>query len=704
MDRYTIKNGYPDENAFNIIQDSLGYLWISSNRGLIRFAQVVQLESIAIGDTLFRPHPSGASIYRFPHDHNNPELRYIGLEYTQPQKIAYAYKMLGIDSDWIMNGHNQVTRYTRLEPGHYNFLVKAANREGTWSHPKSEKFTIVPPWWATTTARIGYLMSALLLLLAVRSNELRRKLSEVEAKRLLELDSLKSKLYSNITHEFRTPLTVILGLADQLQEKVNESGKEGLQMIQRNGNRLLNLVKQMLDLQKLEAGAMSVNETQGDMIQFLKYLVESFHSYAESKNIRLQFSAGKDALFMDFDPEKIQDIFSNLVSNALKFTPSGGLIDITCETVLNKQFRIAVRDTGIGIPAEKLPKIFDRFYQADDSSVRRAEGAGIGLALTRELVQLLAGEISVTSVFGSGSEFTVLLPIHQTAPLFTEPMTGHAPEQTFMDGFIPSRIQEPSPSNGLPQLLIIEDNQDVVKYLHAVLQEDYQLQTAPDGVEGIDHARGNIPDLIISDVMMPRMDGYQVCNILKQDTRTSHIPLILLTAKADMDSKLEGLQYGADVYLIKPFIKEELLTHIRSLLDQKERLYAHYRQLYGVGKESTDPAEGISTISEPENEFIQKVQRVIFDHLDDSMFSVGQLCHAMVMSNSQLYRKLKAHTGLSAHDLIQSVRLSHAQILLKKTEDTIVSIAYTCGFNDPEYFSRVFKKEFGFSPSEYRNR
>ena len=203
--------------------------------------------------------------------------------------------------------------------------------------------------------------------------------------------------------------------------------------------------------------------------------------------------------------------------------------------------------------------------------------------------------------------------------------------------------------------------------------------------------------------MMPRMDGYQVCNILKQDTRTSHIPLILLTAKADMDSKLEGLQYGADVYLIKPFIKEELLTHIRSLLDQKERLYAHYRQLYGVGKESTDPAEGISTISEPENEFIQKVQRVIFDHLDDSMFSVGQLCHAMVMSNSQLYRKLKAHTGLSAHDLIQSVRLSHAQILLKKTEDTIVSIAYTCGFNDPEYFSRVFKKEFGLSPSDYRN-
>ncbi len=662
----------------------------------------IQIESITVGDTLLRSYSTAPSSYTFPHDFNNPEFTFIGLEYTQPEKITYSYKLKGIDSDWIPNGDDKVVRYVELEPGHYNFLVRAANRDGIWSEPKSVEFTIVPPWWATLTAKITYMTCIIFLLLGIRSYELKRKFTALEAERLLELDTFKSRLYTNITHEFRTPLTIILGMADQLQDKVVETGKDGLQMIQRNGQRLMQLVNQILDLQKLEAGAMTIQMNRGDIVVFLKYLVESFQSYAISRDIDIQFIADSESVIMDFDQDKIQDIVSNLLSNALKFTPKGGTIQVGCSIENSHQFKMIVSDDGVGISPENISYIFDRFYQADDSSIRNAEGTGVGLALTKELVGFLGGQISVDSQVGRGSTFTVILPMRQTAleSVISTPRHKALQMSTSMHRQ-PDETQELSPT-GLPQILIIEDHHDVGQYIRSILQNHYQIMISVDGQNGIDIAREFIPDLVVSDVMMPVMDGFQVCNTLKHDPNTSHIPIILLTAKANIESRLEGLQYGADAYLTKPFIKEELLVRVEALLTQRSRLHAHYQRMYGIGEKSQID-ETVGPKPGPEKQFVRQIKLIVQDHLDDPTFGVDQLCRAMTMSNSQLYRKLKAQTGLSAHYLIQAIRLSHARTLLRETTGSVSEIAYQCGFNDPEYFSRVFRKEFGSTPSEFRS-
>ncbi|NND34265.1 MAG: helix-turn-helix domain-containing protein [Saprospiraceae bacterium] len=668
----------------------------------IPIAPEVHIESINVLDSLIRPVASDANALHFKYFQSSPEFKYIGLENSRPQKITYEHQLLGVDLDWIENGQDRIARYAQLNPGPYTFKVRAANRDGIWSEPKTIHFTITPPWWGTVVAKLGYLISILLILKFIRDHELRIKLSEMEAKRLGEIDAVKTRLYTNITHEFRTPLTIILGLANQLQGKVIDGGKEGLQMIRRNGNRLLNLVNQMLDLQKLEAGNMPIHLLQDDIVPYLKYLVESFSSVATSKNIELQFQSDPESLVIDYDPDKMQHIISNLLSNALKFTNAGGFVEIILNQKSNTQFSISVRDNGVGISEDKLPHIFDRFYQADDSSRRRGEGTGIGLSLTRELVHLLGGQILVKSLPGTGSEFKVILPITHEAPMsaleFSEIETT---EEIYQVVKGPERYLSKVSKNH-PQILIIEDNNDVVHYIASILQEKYHLSTASDGRKGIDQAFASIPDLIISDVMMPQMDGFQVCNALKQDTRTSHIPIILLTAKADIQSKLEGLQFGADAYLTKPFVKEELLVRIRSLLSQKERLHNHYKQLFGIVTESEDSEQSVQ-VSAPENRFIKNIRKIIEEHIDDALFGVDQLCQETAMSNSQLYRKLKAQSGLSAHELIQSIRLNRAKTLLMETDHTISEIAYQCGFNDPEYFGRVFKKEFGSTPSEFRN-
>jgi signal transduction histidine kinase/DNA-binding response OmpR family regulator/ligand-binding sensor domain-containing protein len=635
------------------------------------------------------------------HDENNFTINFFIPDYRDQENNSYKFRLDNYDEFWHETSTPEAI-YRSVPPGEYEFKVQATGYRHTAAFDNSIQIIILPPWYWAWWSKSLYLASFLFLTYGIYRYQLKRQLAIAEASRLKELDTFKSRLYTNITHEFRTPLTVILGMAEQLQDKIITSGKEGLQMINRHGNHLLHLVNQILDLQKLEADALPVNMIQGDIVSYLKYLVESFQSYAESKNIQLQCSSHPEAVMMDYDPQKIQDIFSNLVSNALKFTLSGGSINIDCSQEKGNQLKIRVRDNGIGISEEKLPHIFDRFYQADDSSIRRAEGTGIGLALTRELVKLLGGEISVKSIPGAGSEFTVLLPIHQSAPVVTSPLPDTEPKIASLDPVIPRPLQESANLMDLPQILIIEDNPDVVQYIVSVLNDDYHITTASDGKKGLEQALQYIPDLIISDVMMPQMDGFQVLNTLKQDTRTSHIPIILLTAKADIDSKLEGLQYGADAYLTKPFHKAELLVRIQSLLTKKQRLQAHYLQLYGVVKDAHSEAE-VEKISIPENEFIAKIRSIINDHLDDSTFGVDQLGHLMAMSNSQLYRKLMSQTGHSAQALIQSIRLSKAKELLTKTENNVSEIAYDCGFNDPEYFSRVFKKETGFSPTDYRN-
>ncbi|MEM8888686.1 MAG: tetratricopeptide repeat protein [Bacteroidota bacterium] len=401
----------------------------------------------------------------------------------------------------------------------------------------------------------------LLVGLNTEVNEQKRKLEE--------MDILKSRFFTNISHEFRTPLTVIGGMVDQIKSEPKKWTDKGLNLIQRNNTQLLDLVNQILDLRKLESGSLSLNKKQGDIVFYLSYVFESFQSLAESKDIDLHFLCEMEELWMDFDREKMLRIISNLLSNAVKFTPEGGNIYLMLDKSTDanqpakEYLKLSIKDTGLGIPEDKLPYIFDRFYQVDTSSSRKGEGTGIGLALTKELVTLMEGEIKAESRLNKGSTFSLRIPISQEESIETLSETDiqvNLPIRPKLDATA-AKSNTASPLNPI-KLLLIEDNADVVTYLESLLEDSYKLLIARDGKEGIELAVQEVPDLIISDIMMPIKDGYEVCATLKEDERTSHIPIVLLTAKADDDSKLTGLTRGADAYLTKPFNKKELLIRL----------------------------------------------------------------------------------------------------------------------------------------------
>lgn len=632
------------------------------------------------------------------HNQNNIAFEYVGLHYDRTEKIQYAYKMQGIDEDWVSVGAERIARYPKLAPGEYTFKVKAANADGVWNEEgASIAIRVLKPWWGTWLAFVLYAAGLAGIVYFLYSKEVRNKLQKAEARRLAELDEVKTKLYTNITHEFRTPLTIILGMADQIKSNPKDWFSEGLQMIKRSGKNLLNLVNQMLDLSKLESGTMPVHQVQGDIIVYLKYLFESFHSMAESKEISLEFISDQENLLMDYDPDKMLNIVFNLMSNAIKYTPRGGTI--TMQTAQQKhsglQLEIKISDTGIGISEANLPHIFDRFYQAA-SGENKAGGTGVGLAIVKELIALMKGSISVKSKMGEGTEFTVLLPITQKAALSEVPLPLGIKEQLPYE--LPSEgiLQDEQiiKSEEQPILLIVEDNADVVTYLSSFLQQEYRLLTAHNGTEGIEQAIENIPDIILSDVMMPVMDGYELCRALKTDERTSHIPIILLTAKADTSSKFEGLELGADAYLTKPVIRQELELRLRKLLESRKRLQEYYSKIY--------PARQQEEPYVREDSFMKKLHEILESHLEDETFDIKALCRSLYISRMQLHRKIKALTGKSTSHYVRSLRLRKAKTLLLSTDKTITEIAYEVGFNSQSYFSSSFLEEYGQSPQEYR--
>ena len=629
--------------------------------------------------------------------------------FTQADENRFKYKLEGLDPDWVFPGpERKYASYSQVLEGDYTLRVMAANNEGLWNEKEFRLgIKILPPWfrswWAYTLYFLFIATGAVVVYRFLRRRWALKMELEIERRELLrlqELDNTKTRLYTNITHEFRTPLTVISGMADQLQEDPKRWLSEAVNLIKRNSNSLLSLVNQMLDLRKLESGNMKVNLIQGDVIIYLKYLTESVHSLLEEKDITLSFQSNTKNLVLDYDPEKLQQIISNLLSNAIKFTPEGGNIQlkVNSQEPVSKQFVIVVSDSGVGIPNEKLPFIFDRFYQADNSDTRAGEGTGIGLALTKELVKLLGGEISVKSRVGMGTEFSISFPITRKASIAgIQSLTPISNSHPVFANAGKTLLK----NNELPLLLIIEDNADLVHYLKACLEKDYQLEVAKNGREGVEKAIDIIPDLVISDVMMPEKDGFEVCEILKTDNRTSHIPVILLTAKADVESKLQGLESGADAYLPKPFYKKELFVRTRKLLELRQMLQAHYFQI--ASDPASNPSNTLAT-TEKESAFLLNVKMIIENHLSDAHFEVSILCKELGMSRSQLHRKLTALTGKSPIRLVRNVRLAKARSLLQETNLTVAEVAYDTGFSDPNYFSRVFSKEFGETPTTYKEK
>ncbi|RYY61914.1 MAG: response regulator [Chitinophagaceae bacterium] len=649
-------------------------------------------------------------------------LEFSSLDFTSAAQNKYRYQLAGIDDNWVESNARRSATYLHLPAGRYTFRVQASNSQGEWSsHIAELRIRVLPPWWLTWWAWIIY---ALVLGFCIRAwfrfsinrARLRSQLNfeKQEARRVKELDNVKTQLYTNITHEFRTPLTVIMGMAQQLIKQPDEQFRQRMDMIVRNGQNLLDLVNEMLDLSKLETGKMQLQITHGDVLLFLRYIVESFNSLAISQRKKLFFLTGLESLQVGYDAEKLRQIVANLLSNALKFTPENGTIYITVgkneipHDEPNVTLIIKVKDNGIGIPEDELENVFDRFYQLDNSSTRKADGTGIGLALTRELVKLMEGEIIVKSPptgADKGSEFTVILPLLKTH-VMDETLVPAIATLQLTDEIKENNIQSrnANPDDTRPMILLVEDNPDVVAYTASCLS-GYRLAVGQDGREGFDLAKELVPDLVITDVMMPFVDGFELCRKLRADEKTSHIPVIMLTAKADLGSRIEGLEQGADVYLEKPFNPEELLVRIKKLLELRQRLRQHYLRTAGIEETVTEQITGpeMPVPETPiEDSFVTRVREAIEQHVDNPDFTVEQLCRMVFMSHSQLHRKLDALTGLSPNKFIRLIRLNQSKELLKVASNSIASVALDCGYNDPGYFARVFKQEFGCTPQEWR--
>ena len=535
----------------------------------------------------------------------------------------------------------------------------------------------------------------------VRKDELARQLlfEQKEAERLAELDTSKMRFFANISHEFRTPLTLLVGpLADFQKKYPTESI---IPLMQRNLSRLQTLINQLLDLSKLEAGEMQLQIQYSDLPRFLKYVFASFESLAQTKNIIFQYSQNHTSLMAYFDEDKLEKIITNLLSNAFKFTPENGrvTVDVTYSPVW-ATITITDNGIGIGIDPQRLPRIFDRFFQVDDSQRRHYEGTGIGLALVKELVNTLRGTIQVQSELGKGTSFVVQLPCDAANwQSFVTADTPTRPEERAIEPFFENNKTTPpppSPNQELPLLLIVEDNPDLRSYVRTIFEDTFRIEEAQDGQEGLEKVTQLIPDLVICDLMMPRLDGFGFCKALKTDIRTNHIPIIMLTAKATLEDRLQGLQLGADDYLAKPFHTAELQIRVQNLLQQRRALQQKYNQLSPKTQQKT-PTQA-PTMDE---QFLQKARDVVQSNLADSSLDVEKFALAVGMTTVQLRRKLKALTDQTVTEYVRNYRLEKAAELLKNSAGNVSEIAYQVGFESLPYFSKVFQDKFGKAPSEW---
>lgn len=744
--------GLPNENYYGIETDNSGHFWLSSNNGLVRYhphtksmkrylpvdgAQGFNFYASANlrtrqgvfwfggnqGVNIFvpdqiEPVPNKAKVQftniwvnseplqdtiavgelaqlDLAYYENTIAFHFVALDYSDPGNNHLEYRLINQDPDnrWVKADARGQARYANLGSGRYTFEVRASNSDGVLNEtPTRLDILIRKPFWETTWFKALMVLISFLIIWAIVRSVIRRRLAAEETRRLKELDEFKNRLYQNITHEFRTPLTVIMGMADQIMG--NEQPKN---LIQRNSKNMLSLINQILDLSKVESGRMELDLVQSDVVDFLQYVAESFHSLADQKNIRLVSYSEEDKLLMDYDEEKLQQIASNLLSNAIKFTDVGGKIVLHLSKITgdHPQFKIVVKDNGIGIPADQLPHIFDRFYQtkSEDKKQRKSKGTGVGLTLTKELVELMGGTISVESQDQKGTTFKILLPVTNNAPL--QKQTGKAVELPAIEKTEEPKKESLQPIDpDAPIALLVDDNPDIITYIESCIKPNYRILSANDGQAGIDIALEHIPDIIISDVMMPKKDGFELCHTLKTDPRTSHIPIILLTAKSAADDRVTGLQKGADAYLTKPFHKEELKVRLDKLVELRRQLQERYSGLSQNPISTKEPT--------PEEIFLSDLYKVVNERMGDPDLGVVDLCRAVHLSHTQVYRKLKALTDKTPSQFIRAIRLQKGLELLKTTHDPVSAIAYDVGFNDPNYFSRMFQETYGQTPSSVR--
>ena len=530
------------------------------------------------------------------------------------------------------------------------------------------------------------------------------ELGKMEAQRLKELDLVKSDFFSNVTHEFRTPLTLILGHLEQVIPTVaDQQAKKELIVVKRNAKILEKLINQLLDIAKIEANKMDIDLRRGNIVPFVSEIQKSFVSLSLRKGVALKFHADEESINMDFDPDKIELIFFNLLSNAFKFTDNG---EVNLRIGLAQKdgkdcCKLVVQDTGIGIIEEQIDKVFDRFYQSENSRWRKNKGTGIGLALVKDLVDLHQGHIDLKSISGVGTEITILLPLEQEISDTQSEMEIPAldpidPDLEVTVDFEPqTQVLSEEEISAQNIVLVIEDNDDIRNFLRLTLEPSYRVFEAVDGETGIAKATEIIPDIIICDIMMPGKDGFEVTKALKKQEKTSHVPIVLLTAKAGVENRIIGLETGADAYVPKPFSSDELHARIANLIEGRKKLKEKFSRALTIKPE-------VAIEPSMEQKFLLRVKGVVDQFLGDENFSVEQLSKEVGMSRAQLHRKLIALTGVSASRFVRNYRLEHAHQLLQNKVGTVSEIAYRVGYSSPAYFTKCFTEDYGISPSQVK--
>ncbi|MCB4807891.1 response regulator [Tamlana sp. 62-3] len=662
---------------------------------------------------------------------NNVELKYnenyisfefLALHLENPERVRYAYRMKGLDDEFINIGSNRLVNLSNLENGDYNFEVKASiNNNWENAQTASVNITILPPIWRTWWAYLIYFVLGVLIFWLI----MHYYTLKVQEGQLRELDQMKLQFFVNVSHEFRTPLTLILNPVDKILSNFNndpEVIKNSALSIQRSARRLLHLVNQLLDYRKMDAGMSPVQLEKGDMLVFVQDIFSLFKGLAFKKEIEYKFKSSSDKIIAIFDFDKVEKIVTNLISNALKFTTSGGRITVSINQVksnankpkslffsnkkLSDYVEIIVKDTGVGLDKEQLKNIFSRFHNADPTKT----GTGIGLNFTKALVEAQGGEIQVESKFKSGAKFIVRLPLNlgakaETVENVKDEFLINSIKTVEYDMLITDdvniavrdneNVKNTSTNTKKPVVLIVEDNKELRTHLSNDLSQFYQVKQAANGEEGLKKVKKALPDLVISDVMMPKMNGFELCEAIKSEFETSHIPVLLLTAKTLEEDRIHGYQHGADGYLSKPFVTSVLMARIKNLLESKNRLRKRYSEIGGVFPSSEVTTNNLDEV------FLDKVTKVILDNVSDLDFKQEQLLKEIGIGRSQFYRKINSLTGSNPSNFIRTIRLRYASELLLKDQYSIKEVTHMSGFNSTAYFSKTFKELFDLTPSQF---
>ena len=676
--------------------------------GLSLFDEPIKVGQSYGGRVLIEKELNDVENVEFDYKQNIFSVSFASDNYNLPEKTQYMYKLEGFNNDWLtlpLGVHN--VTFTNLAPGKYVLRVKAVNSDGYVGVKEATLGIVVnPPFWMSWWAYLLYAIGLVVVLFLARYRMLKREREkfhlqqiENEVAKNEEINNMKFRFFTNVSHELRTPLTLIISpLEGMLKETTDELQSTRLQLMYRNAQRLLHLVNQLLDFRKGEMSTHQLSLSEGDIISYVHSVCNSFLLMADKKHIQFSFFSGIDTFSMAFDADKVGKIVMNLLSNAFKFTPEGGRVTVMIEHVAGTpdMLEIKIADTGIGISEVDKEHIFERFYQAGHKGVEETTGNGIGLSLVRDFVTLHEGEVKVFDNIGTGSVFVIQFPVKHVETQVQLPSETGIPAGEEEDKEIKEETREETERKDFPLLLIVDDNEDFRIFMRYSLELQYRVKLAVSGKEAWEMMQEELPDLVISDVMMPQMDGNELCRLIKQDKRTAHIPVILLTARQNTEAKLEGLQTGADDYVTKPFNMTILVLRIRKLIE----LSRYHRVTQGM----IDPAPSEIVITSLDEKLIEKAIKYVEDNMSRTELSVEELSRELGMSRVHLYKKLLQITGKTPIEFIRVIRLKRAAQLLRESQLHVSEVAFEVGFNNPKYFSRYFKDEFGVLPSVYQEK